>query len=1076
MKRNLLKGGLLLLMAGGALALTATRTDDPDAATPQPEPTQTIVTPGVPIGTVKAVDYSGSGLKLEYFDNATYVAQTGENMWMGFRTATATEETAEGEKVERKYAQLRAVCGTDRDATIPDSINIGEETFAVTQIYCDWSLWVGFRNHGPHNSLTIPATVNNIYNVYGFYDDISTIYLLGQLPSVQNRIDFNEPHTLYVASEETYAAIEANTNSWSSNNMVPYGWDFEEVTVDVKKPGEFGDTYLTQFGNDWGAKRNIKVTGPINTIDLAAMKNLTKVRRLDLSATAITELPRDFMSGKGCLQEIYLPTTLKTIGYRAFYWCKGLSIFDAGKAEIDKVDNDAFWYCSRLNKFNAATVKTINPFAFRDSGLQEFTPQGVEFVDYYAFCDAPALKAIDLSKCSNMGTYAFYNCKGLDSINLSSLNYIPNDAFRECQSLKAVEFSQNLDRIGGGAFINTALTEVTLPESVKIIEGYVFQNCKYLTKVTVNEGAVEIHMEVFRGCSALEEVSLPSTLRSIGNNAFRDTGIKKFTCRATIPPVANSSFANDGINMEETYLYVPPFSKDIYRNTQHWADFFIMRSITDPIAQISIDRPVTITLDEESDSVLADNPHIELTYIDNNTIGQLTAEGDGTLSAGDVYINGRISDRYYHRNWSSNKCLIPTLINNATKMRADKVTHRLALHRYHTNEWYFISLPYDVKVKDIVPSENTYWVIRRYDSAARAAGQTDETWVNLTADDTMEAGKGYILSAYHANKDPELTFTSGNSTTKNNMFRTGDATVALTEYAAEFAHNRSWNLVGNPYPCYYDMHGVEDNFTAPVTVWNGSAYVAYSPADDDLMLAPYESFFVQRPANAEAIVFKAEGRRHAKEGMEGYRAPARKGAPDVTGRNVFNFNLTGENVEDRARIVLNEQAEAAYEIGRDAGKFFAQDAANVQIYVNSFTPMSIDERPLGDGTATLGIRGAKGETVTLSLDGRFSSEYSVMLTDRATGISVDLTQDDYTFTTLGGDETSRLTLVFGLGGGEGTSAVESLKAELGADATVTVVNAAGAKVYTGSLEQMSLRAGIYVVTSGNISRKVIVRN
>lgn len=1063
-------------MAGGTLALTATRTDEPDAATPQPEPTQTVVTPGVPIGTIEAVLYKESGLDFKYFNNNFYVAKTGENTWMGFAKGITKTET-EGVTTESNFAQLRAIYSTDPDAVIPDSLRIGDETMPVTQIYSDWDLYAGFSYQGPANSLTIPATVDYIYCSYTFYDKVQDMYLLGKLPQIaQRRLDFNEPHTLYVANEATYTAIEENPNAWQSNNMVPYGWDFEEVTVDVKKPGEFGDTYLTQFGNDWGAKRNIKVTGPINTIDLAAMKNLTKVRRLDLSATAVTELPRDFMSGKGCLQEIYLPTTLKTIGYRAFYWCKGLSIFDAGKAEIDKVDEGAFQYCPSMTQFTASTVKYTERYSFYQTGLSEFTPKGIEVVKYDAFYDVVNLKSIDLSNCNQMESYAFQNCHALDSINLSSLATIPDCAFINCESLTTVVFSNELNTIKGSAFRNTGLTELSLPESVRMIEGAAFYDCHKLVKANINEGLGEIKSDAFRNCEMLEEVSLPSTLRVIGSNAFKNTGIKKFTCRATIPPVANSSFANDGINMEETYLYVPPFSKDIYRNTQHWADFFIMRSITDPIAQISIDRPITITLDEESDSVLADNPHIELTYIDNNTIGQLTAEGDGTLSAGDVYINARLSGRYFHSGWWDNKRLTPTLINNATKMRADKVTHHITLRRYFTNEWYFISLPYDVKVKDIVPSENTYWVIRRYDSAARAAGQTDETWVNLTTDDTMEAGKGYILSAYHANKDPELTFTSGNSTTKNNMFRTGDATVAMTEYAAEFAHNRSWNLVGNPYPCYYDMHGVEDNFTAPVTVWNGSAYVAYSPADDDLMLAPYESFFVQRPADAEAIVFKAEGRRHAREGMEGYRAPARKGAPDVTGRNVFNFNLTGENVEDRARIVLNEQAEAAYEIGRDAGKFFAQDAANVQIYVNSFSPMSIDERPMGDGTATLGIRGAKGETVTLSLDGRFSSEYSVMLTDRATGITVDLTQDDYTFTTLGGDESSRLTLVFGLGGGEGTSAVESLKAELGADATVTVVNAAGAKVYTGSLERMSLRAGIYVVTSGNISRKVIVRN
>ena len=136
----------------------------------------------------------------------------------------------------------------------------------------------------------------------------------------------------------------------------------------------------------------------------------------------------------------------------------------------------------------------------------------------------------------------------------------------------------------------------------------------------------------------------------------------------------------------------------------------------------------------------------------------------------------------------------------------------------------------------------------------------------MTIDSVLYAGEGYILQSSRYYSDGEYANWSGfyfyavNNANKNLIFAKDNRTVVLDEYQSEFSHNRSWNLIGNPYPCFYDTRAMD--FTAPITVWDpfNSTYYAYSPVDDEYILSPTEAFFVQRPVDTESITFAADGR------------------------------------------------------------------------------------------------------------------------------------------------------------------------------------------------------------------------
>ena len=296
-------------------------------------------------------------------------------------------------------------------------------------------------------------------------------------------------------------------------------------------------------------------------------------------------------------------------------------------------------------------------------------------------------------------------------------------------------------------------------------------------------------------------------------------------------------------------------------------------------------------------------------------------------------------------------------------------------------------------------------MIYTYDSRKRADGEMNATWMKMTADDVIKAGQGFIVQGQRKGADGRnkydvaLRFKAIDNEHKNNIFQTTDISVPLTIYDSEFPHNSSWNFIGNPYPCYFDM--AQMDFRAPITVWNMSSkkYEAMRPGDDDYVICPGEGFFVQCPEDKNAIVFSKDGRQTTRE----RHAAARTRATDAS-RSIFNIVMScGDNV-DRTRIVINEAASAQYELDKDASKFFSDNADIPQLYTEANgVNYAINERPLGDGTVTLCTTAGNGSLCTISL-AKDIPDYDVTLEDPATGTTVAL-NDGQTHSFYGNGQT-----------------------------------------------------------------------
>ena len=87
-----------------------------------------------------------------------------------------------------------------------------------------------------------------------------------------------------------------------------------------------------------------------------------------------------------------------------------------------------------------------------------------------------------------------------------------------------------VETIGHGAFERSAVTSVTIPDSVTAIHDGAFANCSQLTNISIPNSVTSIGLSAFEHCTSLKSITLPSSLRNISmflfHNCFQLTTIQ----------------------------------------------------------------------------------------------------------------------------------------------------------------------------------------------------------------------------------------------------------------------------------------------------------------------------------------------------------------------------------------------------------------------------------------------------------------------------------------------------------------------------------------------------------------------
>jgi len=341
-------------------------------------------------------------------------------------------------------------------------------------------------------------------------------------------------------AEETGITEDGFAYSASDTAVTITGYTGEGGIITV--PSEIGGLPVTAIGNAAfdGCAAITKITLPdsIESIDDFAFRRCTSLESINYPMSlrevsdqysglggifegcemlksitvpeGITAIPDYAFKSCEYLENVTLPSTLKSIGTDAFTGCTSLKAVDLPEG-LSAIGQECFSDCVSLTEVNI--------------------PDGVSVIEYGTFQNCVLLAEVRIpDSVTSIGGSAFDGCAAITKITLpDSIESIDNFAFRRCVNLESINYPMSLREVSdqysghGGIFEGCPkLKSITIPEGITAIPDYAFKSCEYIENITLPSTLKSIGTDAFSGCTSLKAVDLPEGLETIMYDAFED--------------------------------------------------------------------------------------------------------------------------------------------------------------------------------------------------------------------------------------------------------------------------------------------------------------------------------------------------------------------------------------------------------------------------------------------------------------------------------------------------------------------------------------------------------------------------
>lgn len=221
------------------------------------------------------------------------------------------------------------------------------------------------------------------------------------------------------------------------------------------------------------------------------------------------------------------------------------------------------------SKINGVTVTTIGTDAFLGLNITSVTiPASVTEIGSNAFAGCTNLTSVNYEGDWSNLTIQSGNPAVQDAANapLFDFEFIPPDN----TAVIVTNYKYNgaaadvtipsryqgkpVTTIGHAAFFNSAVTSVTIPDSVTSISDEAFVNCPKLTNISIPNSVTYIGFSAFSSCTSLKSITLPSSLSFISGALF--LGCSQLTTihiPVSVTSIGNNAFADCPSLMTVTY-------------------------------------------------------------------------------------------------------------------------------------------------------------------------------------------------------------------------------------------------------------------------------------------------------------------------------------------------------------------------------------------------------------------------------------------------------------------------------------------------------------------------------------------
>lgn len=405
---------------------------------------------------------------------------------------------------------------------------IGRDILAGTAYYYDATSWTGallYSETGNGKEYLLNAISDDTY--------LKVVAHTGDNPSDEGWYKIAESNEFYpstdvfcrggaqyykyLSSESKYVRVEGHVGD------VPYGQWYEQRTEFVKATETTCGSSTTYYKKATPVVGSLTLPAAMKTIASGAMEDCVSVTALNLGGAQYVgeDAFRHCMS----LVSVQIDYA-KEIGEGAFYSCGKLTTV-ALPVTVFSVGGLAFAQCTSLRSFSYRAGASIPEDALAGDNLFEVyrpTSSAATFGAVVVHTDAYSAQSTITTDANG-----FVFARNPDNV-WELIGYLKPES-------KTVVLPDSF------TYGDQTITSYRIHDKAFCYEGYYAQ----FISVSLSSAVTAIGKEAFAGCGGLSDVSVPLTVREIGEDALKDT-----------------AFYNDTDNWQDGFLYLKAKDEDSY--------------------------------------------------------------------------------------------------------------------------------------------------------------------------------------------------------------------------------------------------------------------------------------------------------------------------------------------------------------------------------------------------------------------------------------------------------------------------------------------------------------------------------
>ncbi len=281
--------------------------------------------------------------------------------------------------------------------------------------------------------------------------------------------------------------------------------------------------------------REVDVRGTVSTLGLRTFKDCDYLQKVDIGdpSTRIATTGTETFKGCSSLSSVEISGALKRIGTATFSDCESLTsvrFLDSCKTSLTNIEDDAFRNCVSLNGFSLSGLSVLESVGSRFMFVDSVSTSGK---DMRASSSGLLTTRVTLpASLKSIGQSAFGNQTALQTVDISGsdskLSVVGDGAFIGCSSLRQIDLGVSVSAlvVENSAFEGcSSLQRATLPKTMTTVSERAFKDCSMLSSFVLRGSGSSawaiLGNEAFAGCALLNSMDLSSTKISlIGSSAF----------------------------------------------------------------------------------------------------------------------------------------------------------------------------------------------------------------------------------------------------------------------------------------------------------------------------------------------------------------------------------------------------------------------------------------------------------------------------------------------------------------------------------------------------------------------------